>query len=35
MKTFLKGMNKANPEMIATLLKKYNKNQYMPWVGCF
>jgi hypothetical protein len=35
MKTFLKGMNRANPEMIATLLKKYNKNQYMPWVGCF
>lgn len=35
MKTFLKGMNRANPEMIATLLKKYNKDKYLPWVGCF
>jgi hypothetical protein len=35
MKTFLKGMNRANPEMIATLLKKYNKEKYLPWVGCF
>jgi hypothetical protein len=35
MKTFLKGMNKANPEMIARLLKKYNKEKYLPWVGCF
>lgn len=35
MKTFLKGMNKANPNMIATLLKKYNKEKYLPWVGCF
>lgn len=35
MKTFLKGMNKANPDMIARLLKKYNKEKYLPWVGCF
>ena len=35
MKTFLKGMNKANPEMIARLLKKYNKEKYHPWIGCF
>lgn len=35
MKTFLKGVTKVNPEMMARLLKKYNKENYMPWVGCF
>lgn len=35
MKTFLKGADKVKPETMARLLKKYNKENYMPWVGCF
>lgn len=35
LKTFLKGLTKAKPDMMANLLKKYGKEKYMPWVGCF